>query len=309
MSAPTLVKHLLTHSSKLSLESLLQQVDAVILHYLDTFDTLSTQQDNIAVQACRYHLSHPGQQVRAKLCLSACMNLEVKYDDMLIISAVAELLHNASLIHDDIQDQDDIRRGYQTVWKKYGTDIAICAGDLLISSAYGLLSGISDTSKLPDLIHLISARTAAAINGQCHDIHYKKNPSNSIEDYHQIAKAKSGALLSLPIELALTLANQKQYLDDAKHAAHLFAIGYQMVDDLNDIAKDATDVSGNKSLNIVFVLADAGSQNPSKEATHLAQSCLSQAILLSEKLPYATGELLVYYAKKLQGQIYDARTY
>jgi geranylgeranyl pyrophosphate synthase len=306
MSAETLVNQLSHHHSEISLESLLAQVDDYIIKFLSSSPAISDNHSNVAVSTSRYHLDTPGNKVRAKLCLSACLKLGIKYDDMLILSSVAELLHNASLVHDDIQDNDDLRRGQQTVWKKYGADIAICTGDLLISSAYGMLAGFSRVNLIPDLLNAVSDRTAAVIDGQCQDILYKKNPTNCLKTYKDIAKAKSGALLSLPTELALIAANQKQYLAAAKNAAYCFAIGYQMIDDLNDIAKDATDKSGSKSLNIVFVLADAGTSNPVQEALLLANQSLSEAIAIAESLPFSVGDLLIRYAEKLQGQIYDA---
>ena len=303
MSAQTLVNHPNHQSLDTCLESLILEVDALISSYLASVDELSKGQRNIAEQAARYHLDTPGQKVRARLCLLACQKLNVNHHDMLILSAVAELMHNASLIHDDIQDRDDIRRGRETVWKKFGTDIAICAGDLLISAAYGMLANLSDSKALPSLISKLSSRTASVINGQCHDIEYKQYPSNSLDVYLDIAKAKSGALLSLPIELALIASGNKQFLDVAVQATQAFAVGYQMVYDLNDIAKDATNHAGAKSPNIVFVLADAGIKSSVNESTALANQYLSEAIRLAKQLPYEIGELLVDYAVRLQGQI------
>jgi geranylgeranyl diphosphate synthase type II len=258
---------------------------------------------NAAEYAAKYHLATPGHKVRARLCLAACLELNIKYNDMLIISAVSELLHNASLIHDDIQDMDEMRRGVETVWKKFGYNVAICAGDLLLSSAYGVLAGISDPKLLPKLITLISNRTSSVIKGQCDDIEYKNKPINSIETYIKIAKAKSGALLGLPIELALILSKQDAYLSLAQNATGAFAVGYQVIDDLNDIEKDAAVAGRSSSLNIAFVLADAHSSNPLADATSLAEQYLSEAVDLAEKLPQSLGCLLIKLAHQLQGQI------
>jgi geranylgeranyl diphosphate synthase type II len=222
---------------------------------------------------------------------------------MLIISAVSELLHNASLIHDDIQDMDEMRRGVETVWKKFGYNVAICAGDLLLSTAYGVLSGISDPKLLPKLITLISNRTSSVIKGQSEDIEYKSKPINSIETYLRIAKSKSGALLGLPIELALILSKQDRYLSLAQNATGAFAVGYQVIDDLNDIEKDAGVAGRSNSLNIAFVLADAGSSNALADAASLAEHHLSEAVDLAEKLPHSLGALLIKMAHQLQGQI------
>ena len=304
MSAQALVNlpnELLT--SKTSLDDLLSQVDAFVIKHLASSSDSNQSNTNAAEYAAKYHLATPGHKVRARLCLAACLDLQIKYNDMLIISAVSELLHNASLIHDDIQDMDETRRGVETVWKKFGSSVAICAGDLLLSSAYGVLAEISDPKLLPSLIKLISKRTSSVIKGQCDDIEYKNKPINSIENYKNIAKAKSGALLGLPIELALTVSGESEYLHLAQKATGAFAVGYQVVDDLNDVTKDAPQNGRSKSLNIVFVLADAYSMNPIADAMLLAEQSLSEAVELAKQLPHSLGTLLISLAQQLQGQI------
>ena len=214
-----------------SIDDLIQQADCLIQNTFLKQADKSTQQ-NICIEAVKYHFDSPGHQVRAKTCLDACMKLGVEYDDMLILAAAAELLHNASLIHDDIQDEDEIRRGQPTVWKKYGVNIAICAGDLLISTAYGMLAGYSKTSVLPQIISSINRQARSAIEGQSLDVLFKNNPQLSLEQYVVIASQKSGALFSLPIELALVAAGKNDCIDLARKACSNFAVGYQIADDL-----------------------------------------------------------------------------
>ncbi len=294
-------------ATEFSLDELLSQLDNFIIKHISSAPEGMPNTVNAAEYAAKYHLASPGHKVRARLCLAACIELNIKYNDMLIVSAVSELLHNASLIHDDIQDMDEMRRGVETVWKKFGYNVAICAGDLLLSSAYGVLAGISDPKLLPKLIKLISNRTSSVIKGQCDDIEYKNKPINSIETYIKIAKAKSGALLGLPIELALILSKQDAYLSLAQNATGAFAVGYQVIDDLNDIEKDAAVAGRSSSLNIAFVLADAHSSNPLADATALAEQYLSEAVDLAEKLPHSLGCLLIKLAHQLQGQVHHDR--
>jgi geranylgeranyl diphosphate synthase type II len=304
MSAQTLINidnELL--SSEISIDELLHQVDNFVIKHLSATLEAIPITVNAAEYAAKYHLTTPGHKVRARLCLAACLELKINHNDMLIISAVSELLHNASLIHDDIQDMDEMRRGVETVWKKFGINIAICAGDLLLSTAYGVLASISEPKLLHKLIKTINDRTASVIKGQCEDIEYKSKPINSVDTYARIAKAKSGALLGLPIELALILAEKDEYLNLAKNAAAAFAVGYQVADDLNDIEKDAQENRNPKSLNIVFVLSDAGSTSPINDAIELAEQSLSEAVRLAEKLPNSLGADIIRLAHQLQGQI------
>jgi hypothetical protein len=80
-------------------------------------------------------------------------------------------------------------------------------------------------------------------------------------------------------------------------------VGYQVADDLNDIEKDAKENRNPKSLNIVFVLSDAGSTSPINDAIELAEQSLSVAVRLAEKLPNSLGADIIRLAHQLQGQI------
>jgi geranylgeranyl diphosphate synthase type II len=304
MTAQTLIK--LSESSKgldSSMDELIRQVDAFIDEQIFGTATESSLINNLALQAAKYHLDVPGQKVRMRLCLSACLELNVEHDDMLIISAVSELLHNASLIHDDIQDKDEVRRGQSTVWKKYGTNIAICAGDLLLSSAYSLLAGISNTKLLPIVISLVGTRTSSVIQGQSDDIECKANPIECIETYVRIAQAKSGALLGLPLELAIVLSSQNQYLEIVRKSVSAFSVAYQMADDLQDIEKDAPVNGQSKSLNVVHLLKDAGSLDPVESAIKLTEQYLLEAAQSAEMLPDSMSEHLLKMIQQIQTQV------
>ena len=212
------------------------------------------------------------------------MKLSIFYDDMLILASIVELLHNASLIHDDIQDGEETRRNQPTVWKQFGVNIAICAGDLLISMAYGVSAGYSQPKLLPKLISVIQAKTTSAIEGQSKDIDYKNSPDISIQDYIQIATQKSGSLLNLPIELALIAAERNAFIELARKASTHFAIGYQMaddlddLDDLDDIIKDSGNQTVSPSVNITLLLKSLGYTNPQQEAVAMCNCYLNNAI-------------------------------
>jgi len=258
---------------------------------------------NLSIEAVKYHLSSPGQQFRAKVCLDVCIKFGVIYDDMLTLAAVAELLHNASLIHDDIQDGDENRRNQPTVWKKFGRNVAICAGDLLLSTAYGVLADYSQPKLLPKLISTVHEQTRSTIEGQSKDIAYKNSPYISIEEYVQIATLKSGGLLNLPIELALIAANKNSFVELARKASAEFAVGYQMADDLDDITKDAVNKTECQSVNIIFVLKALGYINAKQKAVSMCQYYLNNSIGYSQQLPNGSGLLLINLAEQLKNKI------
>jgi len=283
-------------------DDVIQEVNSLINHIF--FEQVNAaNKTNLSIEAIKYHLLSPGQQFRAKVCLDACMKLNVAYDDMLILAAVSELLHEASLIHDDVQDGDETRRNQPAVWKKFSKNIAICAGDLLLSTAYGVLADFSNPKMLPELISSIHTQTRSAIEGQSKDIAYKNSPHISIEEYIEIAAQKSGGLLNLPIELALIAAGKSSYIGLAKKVSTQFAVGYQMVDDLDDITKDSGNQADSQSVNIVFVLRASGCKNEQQEAVVMCQNYLNNAIDYSQQLPNDSGLILTNLAKKLINKI------
>jgi geranylgeranyl pyrophosphate synthase len=253
------------------------------------------------VGAALYHIKTGGQRVRARLGLHASLALGQPTDDAVTLATACELLHNASLVHDDLQDRDSKRRGRPTVWAIYGDNIAICAGDLLLASAYRALSAYSDCRRLPELLMLAFDRTAAAIEGQCDDLSSLIN-SHDLADYEKIATAKSGALLSLPIELALVASGRTDLTALARSAAEAFAIAYQIVDDLADIGPDPAKCPGSDSFNIVTVLQRdglaAGAARSAARGIGLQRADV--AIVAADALPNNIGAILKALALSLQ---------
>jgi len=261
---------------------------------------------NLSHLALQHHFSSVGHQFRARLCLDACAKLGVDSNDKLILAAATEILHNASLIHDDIQDCDEVRRGKPSVWKKYGQNIGICSGDLLLSAAYGILEDYKNLNTITKIIAKLHEKTHLAIEGQSEDVAYKHHQKNgqtvSIEQYVQIAKSKSGALLSLPLELALIAAEKNEHINTARIATEAFAVGYQIADDI-DIAKDAGSLTKSRSINITFVLNALGYENEKEQSIAMCDKYLNDAIYHAQKLPNDSGLLLATLAARLKNKI------
>ena len=283
-----------------SLAALERQMLAIVCTS-DVQDSLATCEAMVAV---RYHLGSGGQRVRARLALHAgsCLGLAAK--DSQTLAAACELLHNASLVHDDLHDRDTQRRGRPSVWQKFGDEVAICAGDLLLSA--------SCLAQLPALFALMHARVASAVRGQCAELGRSVHSAATIDNFKKIALAKSGALLSLPTELALLAAGQGQALGQARRAAESFAIGYQIYDDLLDAEKDAArhavndeDQNRHASVcNIVLILrADPACANARDAAVAIGLQHLLLAASASIDLPFQSGGALHTMAMQLHEKL------
>lgn len=253
--------------------------------------------DRLVDRAILHHLGSGGKRARARLALASADALALEPGDAVAIAACCELLHNASLIHDDLQDRDERRRGQPAVWKAFGDDVALLAGDLMLSSAYHALAGVGPGAHLAALLRIVHARTATLIRGQAADLH---GGSAGLPDYEQVASTKSGPLLGLPLELPLVAAGLVQFMDVAREAAEAFAIGYQIADDLQDIARDDPARTA-RGTNVVWVLRDAAA-GPEAEriAARHAAAALARADARAGSLPNGSGELLCSYARRLR---------
>ena len=245
----------------------------------------------IAGEAAALHLSAGGSRIRARLALHACFALRVPSDEAIAVAAACELLHNASLVHDDLQDRDAQRRGQDTVWRRHGDATAICVGDLLLSAAYGALAPIGAAAGY--LIARMHQRVGTVIRGQCDDLALQGGTLTSLQTYERVAQGKSAPLLILPLELALVLAGRTDAISAAVAAGSLFAVGYQAADDLDDVERDAL----NEELNVVAVLAASGERRPREVARALAIERFQQCLVAAARLPEDSGELLASQAR------------
>jgi geranylgeranyl pyrophosphate synthase len=307
-----------TPSTPASITTFERLLGAVELNLLPCNEQ-SPQSD--AAAAAAYHLRSGGQRVRARLAIHAGLSLQLAHGDIIALATTAELLHNASLIHDDLQDRDTLRHGVATVWSAFGDNTAICAGDLLLASAYGALGAFGQPARLPALLKLTLAHTARAIHGQCTDLAGPKH--HDVVSYEAMAMAKSGALLSLPTELALLAAGRADALASARCAAESFAVGYQIVDDIDDIDTDSSPLKIAHSFNIVLLLQageqiheeihkqthqqargqtrdQMSSQSAARvAAVQLARQHFERATIAAAELPDGSGDLLTALIRRL----------
>lgn len=270
-----------------------------------------------AVRAATHHLNAGGRRIRAQLALHAARKLGLPQRTAVAIASACELLHNASLVHDDLQDRDAARRGVPAVWKFFGDEVAVCTGDLLLSSAYAALAQIDDPACFPEMIAAVHRCTAAAIRGQSADVAHRRIPVEDLVTYLQIAAGKSGALLALPLELALLGVRQGVWCAAAREAAEAFAVGYQIADDLDDLESDGGIAALSPKLNIGWLLlhaevSDGHANNMDRQTIRrkIRQDCvdlacqyLTRAIDCAGALPRQSGMLLVELATRQAAQL------
>jgi geranylgeranyl diphosphate synthase type I len=281
----------------LNLKTDLQQVEELMLSQCDPL----TDQTNQCRAAVRSHLGAGGSRLRALLCLDAGRRLGLAKPERVSLAACCELIHNASLVQDDCFDREELRRGQPSIWRAYGLTVAICSGDLMLSAAYGCLTKLTRSEILPRLLEAIHGQTSIVIASQDCEQKAASEGLSCLSAYEQIAIAKSGALLVLPLQLPLIASGHPAAGSDARRLAESFAVAYQMWDDLQDFEADLK--AG--SLNAISVLMRSGIDLEAARSLIevRAQYWLGYALQASLTLPSRCGELFVQQAQSLLAKL------
>ncbi|MDJ1170442.1 polyprenyl synthetase family protein [Roseofilum sp. BLCC_M154] len=194
-------------------------------------------------ESMRYSLLAGGKRLRPILCLASC-ELSGGTIEMAMPTACAlEMLHTMSLIHDDLpaMDNDDYRRGKLTNHKVYGDDIAILAGDGLLTYAFEHIAreteGVPSDRLLQVIIQVTSAVGAAGlVGGQVVDLESEGKSDVDISTLNYIHTHKTGALLEASVVSGAMLAGASpELLERLSQYAKNIGLAFQIVDDILDI--------------------------------------------------------------------------
>jgi geranylgeranyl diphosphate synthase type I len=208
-----------------------------------------------------------GKGVRGTLALLSARAAGAPAEVGVPAAVACELVHNFSLLHDDVMDADTMRRHRPTAWTVFGSSAAILAGDALLGLAVEVLAE-SSTPTVPWAVRCLSAATRRLIAGQAADLDFETDTDVDLQQCQQMAAGKTGALLSCAASLGAVLADAPAALTMslAEFGYHL-GMAFQLVDDLlgiwgrpeatgTPVASDLA--SRKKSLPVVAALAAGG---------------------------------------------------
>lgn len=196
--------------------------------------TANTCDDSWMGKCAKYHLNSGGRRFRAILAIISGKILGLDKLSSIFVAASCELIHNASLVHDDLQDRDLLRRGNPTVWSRFGDSSAINLGDYLISSSFEILCNTPANNNLKcKAIKEFSKSIKQAVAGQTREIQTRADLNLKIQDYESMARAKTGSLLSLPVKLIMILTGRSSQNNSLK-SIYEAGLAYQIQDDLSD---------------------------------------------------------------------------
>ncbi|MFJ2818151.1 polyprenyl synthetase family protein [Streptomyces sp. NPDC087294] len=180
----------------------------------------------------RAHKRHPatgdwGKGIRPGLVLAAARAMGAAPERAASAAAGVELVHNFTLIHDDLMDRDALRRGRPTVWALFGDPQAVLTGDALLVVAMQTLAGE------PALLSELCATLLCLVAGQGADLAFERRTDVSLQECLTMAAGKTAALLSSACALGGLVAGAEPWRTDAlRRFGHHLGLAFQLVDDL-----------------------------------------------------------------------------
>lgn len=178
----------------------------------------------------RYHLGTGGKYLRGQLALAEAQAMGVAQAQALPWALACEMLHNATLVHDDIQDNDPIRRGQTSLWKKFGLAQAINVGDYFIFRAFGTTANLAN----PRLSLFMAETAQELVTGQCQELSPDIQSIEQISPHYEtLAKRKTGTLFQLPVIGAQLLKDSAINLQ-LQESWFRLGLSYQIYDDIKD---------------------------------------------------------------------------
>ena len=185
-----------------------------------------------------YALSSGGKRLRMQLVLAGCRLVGGNEQDALPFAEAIEVFHNFTLLHDDVMDRADVRRGMPTVHVKWNDNTAILSGDQMLIEAYHLLEGVP-TNHLPQLLRLFTKTATEICEGQQYDVDFEQRDDVQIDDYIEMIRLKTSVLLAAALQGGAIIGGATNAEQEAlyNYGIHL-GLAFQIQDDLLDCFGD-----------------------------------------------------------------------
>ncbi len=241
---------------------------------------------------------YTGKLFRPILLLLTCRAAGGQWQEAVPAAAAVELLHNFSLIHDDIQDASPLRRGRDSIWKIWGGALGINAGDAMFAKAHLALARLNargvPANKVIEVLRRFDETSIQMSQGQYADLFFEKQQDVTIDDYIKMISGKTAALVALCSELGAIIAGTE---DDVVANYHNFGLNcglaFQIIDDILGIWGNES-VSGKttqsdiydrkKSLPILFALENSLELQELYRNNITDSSFVEQAIILMNQV-------------------------
>ena len=256
----------------------------------------------------RYILNLKSKRVRPTLCLLSYSIFSKKINDIVEPAIALEFFHNFTLIHDDIMDNANIRRGEKTIHNKWNKNIGILSGDLLMIFAYKMLESV-DNNIIKSTLERFNEIAIKVCEGQQFDMNYENQELISESEYIKMIKLKTAVLIGFCLELGGLIANQKKTITDKLYkAGEKIGISFQLMDDYLDVFGNSKfgkeiggDISSNKKTYLMIKLLEHAEESDKKIINNL----LSNRNDNTTKVKKITEYMIKYKVDELTKKIMD----
>ena len=222
-----------------------------------------------------YTILQSGKRLRPMLCLLANEMFGGDEEEALWPALALETFHNFTLIHDDIMDQAPLRRGKETVYQKWNSNIAILSGDAMLAMAFQFAL---KPKKGAELARLLGKVAIEICEGQQMDLNFETCGKVSIEEYLEMIRLKTAVLLATALQMGATVAEAKE--SDIQHLYDFgiaMGMSFQLQDDILDLYSDVEvfgkrhggDIADNKKTYLYLKALELASEQERKRLTHL----------------------------------------
>ncbi len=187
----------------------------------------------------RYMIQIGGKRIRPRLCLTAYALYQDEFNEEILTPAAAiEVFHSFTLIHDDIMDKADVRRGVPTVYRKWDENTAILSGDVMSIESYRMIAK-APAETLPKVLELFSKTAAEVCEGQQYDMEFEDREFVPMVDYMKMIGLKTAVLIACSAKMGALIAEAPQESCDLlyKYGFDL-GLAFQIADDWLDTYAD-----------------------------------------------------------------------
>lgn len=196
------------------------------------------EQPGTLFDPARYILSIGGKRLRPLLTLMAADLFGKEADAVLSPALAIEIFHNFSLLHDDLMDKADMRRGNPTVHKKWNANSAILSGDAMVIEAYQYIAKVP-AQFLPEVLELFSAAAMQICKGQQYDMDFEMRMDVSEAEYIEMIRLKTAVLIGCALKIGAVIAGAAPHDADYLYEYGInIGLAFQLKDDLLDVYGD-----------------------------------------------------------------------